>query len=122
MRIERQFSIKNASGSEVFLDLIKKLAEEKINILAFTLNSCDGDLRFVVDAPDKVKRLVPASTEEEVLAMELPHRPGSFSVVFSKLADKGIVVDYSYASGIGASSLAVLHVGDVKRAQEILTS
>jgi hypothetical protein len=122
MKIERQFSIQDANKSGAFLDLIKKLADEKINILAFTLNDGEGVLRFVADAPDKVKRLLSDAVEEEVLAMELPHRPGSFSVIFSRLEEKGIPVDYAYASGIGPSSLAIVHVGDIKRAQEILTS
>ena len=59
----------------------------------------------------------------DVLAVELPHRPGSLARVARLLADENVVVRYVYAT-IGAgdeTSLCVVHVDDILKAKDVLT-
>jgi hypothetical protein len=81
---------------------------------------------LLVSHPDAAKkvceRLGVKYSEEKVLAILVKNRPGSLGRLTRKLADKGINVEYLYAT-IGRSvspALLVLGVADVEAASRVI--
>jgi hypothetical protein len=58
----------------------------------------------------------------DVLTVELPHRSGALAQVARLLADANVVIRYAYATigGGTETSLCVLRVDDIHKAQDIL--
>jgi hypothetical protein len=108
-------------------ELCTELAKVAVNIEAIQASEASptGRVRLLVshlDAAKKVcQRLGLKYTEEKVLAILTKNRPGSLGRITRKLADKGINVEYLYAT-IGRSArpaLIVLGVGDVEAASRV---
>ena len=58
----------------------------------------------------------------DVLAVELPHRPGALSQLARVLADENVVIRYAYATNPlgGEYGLCIMRVDDIHRAQQVL--
>ena len=98
------------------------LGAKKVNILAFmaTVSDNRGTVRMVVDKPAAAKRVFTEhrweTTEEEVLKVTLPDKPGSLGRIAHRLREASVNIQYAYA-GLGPSARRVnayLGVSDLK--------
>jgi hypothetical protein len=98
------------------------LGAKKVNILAFMATVTDnrGTIRMVVDKPTAAKRVFAEhrweTTEEKVLKITLPDKPGSLGRMAHKLREASVNIQYAYA-GLGPSArriTAYLGVSDLK--------
>ncbi len=104
------------------------LGEKGVTIRAFMAAVMDGRgfVRVVVDKPAAAKRIFAAhgwrTTEDELVEVTVPDRPGALGEVADRLGDAGINVEYAY---LGTSSAArkvnlYLAVEDVRAALSAL--
>jgi hypothetical protein len=100
------------------------LGAKRVNILAFmgTVTDNRGTIRMVVDNRAAAKRVFAEhgweTTEEEVLVVALPDKPGSLGRIAHKLREASVNIDYAYA-GLGATARSVnayFGVSDLKAA------
>ena len=114
--------IENRSGR--LKELTSVLGDNGINIRALSLadTSDYGILRLIVNKPDKALAVLKKAnftlSETDVIAVEVPDKPGGLSDVLGYLTDEGINVEYMYAFVEKSSSNAVLifRIEDIDRA------
>ena len=88
------------------------LAARKVNIVAFmaTVDDNQGIIRMVVDKRAAARRVFAEhgweTTEEAVLQVALPDKPGSLGRVAHKLREASVNIQYAYA-GLGPSARRV---------------
>ncbi len=102
------------------------LGAKKVNILAFmamaTLDENHGTIRMIVDKPAAAKKVFAEhdweTSEEDVLVVALPDKPGSLGVVAHKLREASVNIDYAYLGSGGSARRvnAYLGVSDLKLA------
>jgi hypothetical protein len=103
-------SVENRPG--VLGDLGSALALRKVNILAFMASVTDnrGTIRLVVDKPAAAKKVCAEhrweTSDEEVLVVALPDKPGSLGKIAHKLREASVDIQYAYA-GVGPTSRRV---------------
>lgn len=84
-------------------EVLNVLATEKINIRALSIaDTADfGILRLIVPDPDAAKKVLEKGgftvKENNVIAIEVPDRPGGLAFVLKALQDSDINVEYLYA-------------------------
>jgi hypothetical protein len=88
------------------------LGVKQVNIMAFMATVTDnrGTIRMVVDKRAAAKRVFAEhrweTTEEEVLIVALPDKPGSLGRIAHKLREASVNIQYAYA-GLGPSARRV---------------
>jgi hypothetical protein len=93
--------LENKSGR--LAEVTQILAEAGVNIRALSLaETIDyGVLRLIVDKPKEARAALAQSdftvTETEVIAVEMPDRPGALASIMEVLAQRGLNVEYLYA-------------------------
>ncbi len=105
-------------------ELCGHLAENSVNIEAIGVFQDTAKL-YVKNLNKAVKVLTRLEYETEVrdvLLIELENRPGALADVTSKLGNKGINVEYCYATMTkkGNKASVILDVNDIERALKIL--
>ncbi len=109
-------------------ELTAAMKEKGINIRALSLaDTTDfGILRMIVNDPDEALRSLKEKgysvAETDVLAVEVPDRPGGLADVLGVLNGAAINVEYMYAfvEKKGGNAAVVLRVEDLDRATEVL--
>ncbi len=102
MKVE-QISVFLENKAGRLAEVTRVLGEGGINIRALSLaDTTDfGILRLIVDQYDKAKDLLKQKGftvgKTEVVAVEVPDRPGGLGLVLQILAQAGINVEYMYA-------------------------
>lgn len=82
----------------------RALAKARINITAFAAYGTGGDgpIRLLVTSTTRAKKVLRdldmRVTEEDVLKLTLPDKPGTLATVGERLAQARINVDYSYTT------------------------
>ena len=124
----KQLSIFVENKQGRLVEITKMLAENGINMRALSIADTKdfGILRIIVDDPERAILVLSEGgvvfKATEVVAVEMPHRPGSLSETLSVLDEAGINVEYIYAflakSEIGA--YVVLRVADNEAAEKVL--
>jgi hypothetical protein len=126
--IAKQLTVTLENRPGALAELCTELAKVAVNIEAIQASDTNpiGPVRLLVSHPDAEKkvceRLGVKYSEERVLAILVKNRPGSLGRLTRKLADKGINVEYLYAT-IGRSArpaLLVLGVVDVEAASHVV--
>lgn len=106
----------------------RALARARINITAFTSygNGKEIPVRLLVTSPTRARKVIRdldlRVTEEDVLRLTLPDKPGTLAEIAERLAEAHINVEYSYTTvrrGTKKSDL-VLAVSDLAGAAKIL--
>lgn len=128
MYLDTQFSIFMVNKPGVLAQILKELADAKINIVALTMTDSfeHGVMRLVGAGAEKVrqviKRLNLQFSETEVLCVNLPNHAGALAAVTGKLADAHINISYAYctAGARGGRTTGVLKVADVAKAMKVL--
>lgn len=93
--------LENKSGR--LADVTRTLAENNINIRALSIaDTIDyGLLRLIVNDPEAATKVLTDEgftvAETEVLAIEIPDRPGGMAGIIDILSAKGLNIEYMYA-------------------------
>jgi hypothetical protein len=99
----KQLSIFLENQSGRLAEVMGTLGNENVNIRALSLadTSGFGILRLIVNDIEKAHDVLHGKgftvRETDVIAIEIPDRPGGLAGILSVLAEKGINVEYMYA-------------------------
>jgi hypothetical protein len=104
------------------------LGERGISIRAFMAAVMDGKgfVRVVVDRPSAARRVFAAhgwkTTEDEVVELTVPDRPGALGRVADRLGAAGVNIEYAYVGTARSASKVNLYlsVRDLKAAVKAL--
>jgi len=114
--------LENKSGR--LAELTSALAEASINIRALSLaETIDyGVLRLIVDKPAAARKALSEAgftvTETEVVAVEMPDRPGGLAGIVDLVTQSGLNIEYLYAfvGQRGENAVVIFRIDDVKSA------
>ena len=128
MKILTQLSVFLINEPGRLATLTHALAKEKLNIVALTLmdSTEHGVLRLVVEEPERARksleRLGFQVSSTDVVAAEMPNRPGSLATLAEKLADAHINIDYAYVTSgaAGGKTVCIFKVPFLQKAMDVL--
>ncbi|HET8538310.1 MAG TPA: ACT domain-containing protein [Anaeromyxobacter sp.] len=92
------------------------LGEKGVSIRAFMAAVMDGRgfVRVVVDKPAAAKRIFAAhgwrTTEDEVLEVTVPDRPGALGDAADRLGAAGVNIEYAYVGNAGSARKVNLYL------------
>ncbi len=120
--------IENKSGR--LADVTRALARNSVNIRALSIaDTIDyGLLRLIVNDPVAAKNALAREdftvTLTEVLAIEVPDKPGGLAGIIDILAEAGLNIEYMYAfvGTSGENAIVVFRIEKVDEAITILQS
>jgi hypothetical protein len=123
-----QFNIALENRHGRLFEVARALGDAGINIRALNLvdTGAFGQLRILVSDVAATRRLlmdkVLPAIEDEVVAVEMPDRPGSLAQVLEPLYSGNVSVNYSYAYvGVSAcNAVMIFRFSDNDKAIEIL--
>jgi hypothetical protein len=129
MRVE-QISIFLENKSGRLAEVTDVLAAAGVNIRALSLaDTADfGILRLIVDKIDQAKRALKDKGftigKTEVLALEVPDRPGGLNQILRVLGAAGINVEYMYAFVQRSlqNAIVIFRFDELDKAIQVLTS
>jgi hypothetical protein len=127
MKVE-QLSIFLENKSGRLAEVTEVLARAGINIRALSLaDTADfGILRIIVNDMEKAGQVLKENEftvgRTEVLAVEVPDRPGGMAGILGVLRDAGINVEYMYAfvQKSGEHAIIIFRFDEIERAMEAL--
>ena len=124
----KQISIFLENKSGRLAAVSKILGANDINIRALCIadTSDFGILRLIVNDPERAYGVLKDSgftvSATNVIAVQVPDRPGGLAEVLSVLEEAGLNIEYLYAfvTKVSGQALVILKVEDVDRAAELL--
>jgi hypothetical protein len=127
MKVE-QISVFLENKAGRLAEVTKVLGEGGINIRALSLaDTTDfGILRLIVDQYDKAREILKKHGftvgKTEVVAIEVPDRPGGLAWVLQILSDSDVNVEYMYAfvQHSGKNAVIIFRFDNLERAIELL--
>ncbi|MCE5322918.1 ACT domain-containing protein [bacterium] len=117
--------IENKSGR--LADVTRTLADSGINVRALSIaDTIDyGLLRLIVNDPAQAKSVLTKAgftvALTEVLAIEVPDKPGGLAGIIDAFAECGLNIEYMYAF-VGASGENAIVIFRVEKVDEAITS
>ena len=127
MKVEQiSVFIENKSGR--LADVASALGEAQVNIRALSLadTSDFGILRLIVNDSEKAKHILKDKgftvSKTEVVAIEVPDRPGGLSEILHSLDKDGINVEYMYAfvERCGGNAVIIFRFDETDKAIQCL--
>jgi len=123
-----QITILLSNKPRAIAKICSNLGKAEVNILALFAPDVrgKGKVRVWVDRPEEAKDTLRTArfrfSEEDVVAMELENRAGTFGKVAERLAKAGINIKYAYSATAEGSAKAVviMAVSDVTKALRVL--
>ncbi|MGE5239986.1 MAG: ACT domain-containing protein [Chloroflexota bacterium] len=114
--------IENKSGR--LAEVAGILAEAGINIRALALaeTSDFGILRLIVNDTEKARQALKDAgftvSKTEVVAVEVPDRPGGLAIILNTIRDAGINVEYMYAfvEKSGENAIVIFRFDEIGKA------
>ncbi|HSB51969.1 MAG TPA: ACT domain-containing protein [Dissulfurispiraceae bacterium] len=114
--------IENKSGR--LAEVAGILAEAEINIRALALaeTSDFGILRLIVNDTEKARQALKDAgftvSKTEVVAVEVPDRPGGLAIILNTIRDAGINVEYMYAfvEKSGENAIVIFRFDEIGKA------
>ncbi len=128
MHIVKQLSVFMANRPGALSELISLLSQEKVNVEGFSVSDTvdHAVVRVVVDKPERTLHLLGdhgiLCVENDILAVDLPNRPGALANLSQKLGRAKVNIEYAYGSAgkRGGAGRLFLRVGDLARAQKVI--
>ncbi|KUK36908.1 MAG: hypothetical protein PWP44_463 [Thermacetogenium sp.] len=104
------------------------IGDQGINIRAFSVaDTTDfGILRLIVNEPDRAYEALRKANftvrMTEVIAVQIPDRPGGLADVLDLMQDAGINIEYMYAfvAQVSGDALAVFRVENTRVAEQLM--
>ena len=114
--------LENKSGR--LADVTRSLADHGINIRALSIaDTIDyGLLRMIVNDPENARKVLTDEgftvAQTEVLAIEVPDRPGGLGGIIDILSAKGLNIEYMYAfvGRSGEHAIVIFRIEPVEEA------
>ena len=124
-----QISVRLPDKPGELVRFTQMLHNNNIKIRSITVSQIPGLCLFIVDRPEKcigiLKNQNYDADSKDVVGVLLPHNPSS-SVEIEKVAkilgDNEINIDFLYSSFIKKTNVMIIHVSDIEKAREALTS
>ena len=118
--------LENKSGR--LAEVTRSLADAGINIRALSLaETIDyGVLRLIVDKPHEAKQTLSGAgftvSETEVIAVEMPDRPGGLAAIVDVVTESDLNIEYLYAfvGQRGENAVVIFRIDEVEAALEAL--
>lgn len=110
----RQVSVFLENEPGRLAEVLRRLADARVNLLTMSLAETErfGIARMIVDDPDAavaaLSELGVTTQVVDVLAVEVPNRPGGLADIIELFARSGVNVRYVYAEMGGTAERAVL--------------
>ena len=128
VKILTQLSVHMENRPGALAELTESLTESGVNLLAISVPDTGefGTVRILPDNIEDAKAAVRDAgmphTAVDVLAVHLPHRPGSMAQMARLLAEEQVVVRYAYATNPDGAEhgMCVLRVDDIHKAESVL--
>lgn len=129
MPIQKQLSVFLPNRPGVLARTCAILSDSGVNIMAMAVHDSvdNAVVRFIVDHPTKALLLLEQEElyvlEQEVVVVDLDHRPGALARTCQALAQADINISYAYCTAIRQQERGclVLKTDQPERALEILT-
>jgi hypothetical protein len=127
MKVEQiSIFIENKSGR--LAEVARLLGEAGVNVRALSLadTSDFGILRLIVNDREKAKQILKENgftvSKTEVVAIEVPDRPGGLSEILKTLDEEFINVEYMYAfvERCGENAVIIFRFDETEKAIQIL--
>lgn len=124
----KQISIFLPNHPGVLVDLTKLLTDNAINLRALTISETTdyGILKIIVDKTSECIQILERESYltavTEVIAIEIPDRPGSLHEVIKLLGENEINIDYLYSTIVKNGAIIILRVSDNKKVIDLLKS
>jgi len=123
----KQLTVQVENRPGTLAQVAKVLGEAKVNILGFltTTSDAQGAVHVVVDNVNKARNALDREklsfTEEDVLHVELPNKPGALGQFAGRLAAKDINITLGYQTSVKGPRKAsiVLAVSDLEKAARV---
>lgn len=121
MAIRIELSLRLANSPGALAGACKILADERINVIALSVESA-GTMRLVVDnhlhAAATLREHHYEVDEHDVLYTVMPNQSGTFAKAVGLVADAGVNLDYAYATAVENEPMVgvVIGVADPMRA------
>ncbi len=124
----KQISIFLENKSGRLAQVTQVLSENGINLRALSLaDTADfGILRIIVNDADKAVKVLKDADytfgETDVVAVEVPDKPGGLASILSALWEAGLGVEYMYAfvKSSGANAVMIFRFEDTDKAVDVL--
>ncbi len=124
-----QFSVFLINKPGILSRVCDELASKKINVVALTLMDSveHGVFRLVAEDPGRARDLLKAlnlpTTETEVLAAEMPNRPGAMADLCGALNSEHVSIRYAYVTSgaAGGRTIGIFKVDNLQKALKILS-
>jgi hypothetical protein len=128
MQTEKQFSVSGVNKPAVLANIARALADEKVNIKALVITDSKGAdvMRMVVDKPDIARKILAKIdapfSEANVIAVDIPNRPGAFASLAEKLSRSHINIESAYctAGGPSGKAIAIFQVPYIEQAKKVM--
>jgi len=128
VRSMTQFSVFLINKPGILSQVCDELANHKINVSALTLMDSveHGVFRLVSEDVERtraaIKRLNIPMTETEVLAVEMPNRPGALADLCARLNGDHVSIKYAYVTSgsAGGKTLGIFKVDNLAKALKIV--
>ena len=124
MQMIQQVSVFLENKSGRLAEVTAALAAANINIVALSIaeTSDFGILRFICDQPDQAVGILREAGfsvgETDVLAVQLPHRPGGLAEALDVIEPLNINIEYLYAfANPGQDAVVVMRVENGRNQQ-----
>ncbi len=124
----KQISVFLENKSGRLATVTRILGENGINIRALSIaDTTDfGILRLIVNDPDKARKVLKenefAVSETEIIAVQVPDKPGGLAGILAILEKCKINIEYMYAfvGKSGENAVVVFRIEDIDRAVSLL--
>jgi len=116
-----QFSVFLVNKPGILSRVCDELADKKVNLTALTLMDSveHGVFRFVATDEERARLVLKAlnlpMTETQVLAAEMPNRPGAMADLCARLNSRHISIKYAYVTSGAAGWKLARPVGHTNR-------
>ena len=122
----KQISVFLPNEPGILAKFTKVLMEKEINMRAISVaETADfGILRILVDKVDKCIEILKANnylvTTTDVIAIDVPDKPGALHEIVTILGENNINIEYLYSTLVKAEAIIVLRIDNIDKAIEVL--
>jgi hypothetical protein len=124
-----QISVRLPDRPGELVKFTQMLHNNNYKIRSITVSQIPGLCLFIVDRPEECISILKQKDydidSKEVVGVLLPHNPSSsdeIEKVANILADNEINIDFLYSSFIKKTNVMIIHVSDIEKANQALTS
>jgi hypothetical protein len=114
MAIQTELNVRLPNSPSALASVCALLSEERVNILAMTLEA-GGQLRMVVDnhvhGAAVLREHHHQVTERDVILVMVSNSPGALAPALRLIGDAGVNVEYAYGGGPDSSQTASIVIG-----------